>query len=43
MSAILQHDMTFGLAAVVAQAMQISPLELEGPEGIRLGPHPAGQ
>lgn len=43
MSAILQHDITFGLVATMARALRVSPLELEGPEGIRLGPHPAAQ
>jgi hypothetical protein len=43
MSAVLQHDITFGLLAAMGRALRVSPLELEGPESIRMGPHPAAR
>ena len=40
MSAVMQHDITFGLLAAMARALRISPLELEGPDSVRTDMHP---
>jgi hypothetical protein len=42
-SSMLQHDITFGLLPAMATALRVSLLELEGPESVRLGPHPAAR
>ena len=40
LSFVAEVDVTYGVAAGVAEMLQITPIELEGPQMLGLGPMP---